>query len=271
MDDDLKGWLNGGAQPYKQPVIPKAAPKDDPPPPSDPGYIEQAVTGVARGAYSNVAGLETAASKIPGLGWVAPSKSTTDWLNRDDAGPVETAARLGGEYGSLMIPGLDLGLGAKFGEKAAAWALEHGPEIETLARAIGPSKAQALVEKIWSGLPKVGQATAQGAIGGATTGDPKGAAAGAATGAATLPVSAASKAAWQAVPSGVRHAAQAGAGVAGYEGARQVMGRGAGSWLPEWYVGHHIPSALASLAAMVLRRPALAGRLGADMELDDEE
>src|SRR5580693_9094720 len=69
---------------------------------TEPSYWTQASRGLARGV----------ASDIPGV-------SSSQFATQDDAGPVEQGARYVGEYGPMLIPGLDFGLGAKFGTKAA--------------------------------------------------------------------------------------------------------------------------------------------------------
>lgn len=229
-DDDkakIRQWLQSGAQ-KKGAADPAAGA-------ADPGIMEQVGSGLARGAYSNVAGLETAASKIPGMGFMAPWKSTQEWLNRPDRGGWETAGRLGGEYGSLMIPGLDAPAGAGM-------------------------------------LGRLAVDAAKGAVGGmAGTGDPQGAESGAATAGGSTLARTLGRAALSRVPAPLRWLGDKAATVGGIMAAENMMhgkGRG-GGYVPYWYIGHSLPSALSALAAIALGAPPAAqGRAGAELWKD---
>jgi hypothetical protein len=197
-------------------------------------------TQLGRGAARGVA------SDIPGL-------STSKFATQDDAGPIETGARWAGEYGPLFIPGLDLGLGAKAGLKAASF-LDSGPVLSALEKALGPDRALKAFYKILDTAPKAGTALAKGAIGG-VAGDPEHPVQGAATGALT-------GGAVSAIPSGVKKfatgAAATGTGLAAYEAMR-----GHGESWPAYFAARHTLSPLVGLAsAAALQKPALAGAAG---------
>jgi hypothetical protein len=218
-------WHQAGAN--------QQAPTGDPAS-GDPGVLTQLGRGLARGV----------ASDVPGL-------SSSKFATQDDAGPIETGARWAGEYGPMFAPGLDLGLGAKFGTKAAEWALEHGPSIQTLTKVLGADRAQRMLEGLWSAAPKVGSAAAKGAVGGVMA-DPEHPVQGAATGAVAGP-------AVGAIPSGVKKfatgAAATGTGLAAYEAMR-----GHGESWPAYFAARHTLSPLVGLAgAAALQKPVLAG------------
>jgi hypothetical protein len=214
---------------------------DNPPSGGDPAWYTQVGRGLARGV----------ASDVPGL-------STSEFATQDDAGPIETASRYAGEYGPMLLPGLDLGLGAKFGTKAAEWALQHGPELQTLAKVVGPARAQQMIHGLWNTLPKLGSASAKGAVGGVMA-DPEHPVRGATTGALTGPAVAA-------IPRPARSfatkAAAAGAGLAGWEAAKDMIG-GRGENLPAYFAARHSIAPLGGLAAAaLLNRPTLSGAAG---------
>lgn len=218
----------------------------DPAASSEPSYWTQAGRGVARGL----------ASDIPGL-------SSSQFATQDDAGPVEQGARYVGEYGPLFVPGLDFGLGAKFGTKAAEWALQHGPSIEKLAKLVGPDAARRMIHGIWDTMPKVGRAAGQGAVGGALM-DPEHPLEGAATGAVTAPaVGAARAGVGRLVSPRVQDLAGKAAGGAATAGgiiaAQQMMGGRRGEEWPLYFGARQAMSPLLGLAAVATGRPALAG------------
>jgi hypothetical protein len=225
---------------------------------TEPGFWTQAARGVARGL----------ASDVPGL-------SSSKFATQDDAGPVEQGARYVGEYGPLFIPGLDFGLGAKFGTKAAEWALANGPELHTLAKVFGEDGARRLVHGLWDTMPKVGRAAGQGAVGGAMM-DPEHPLQGAATGAVTAPIVGGARRAFGKLSPTVKHAAvavpAAAAGGATYMGAREMMG-GRGEEWPLYFSTRAAMSPLLGLAAAATGKPALAGAAGslARKWMDDDE
>jgi hypothetical protein len=213
---------------------------------TEPSYWTQAARGLARGV----------ASDIPGV-------SSSQFATQDDAGPVEQGARYVGEYGPMLIPGLDFGLGAKFGTKAAEWALQHGPELQTLAKAVGPDAARRMIHGLWDTAPKVGRAATQGAIGGVMA-DPEHPLQGAATGAVTAPLVGAARRGFGALTPTVKHAAvavpTAAATAGGMMAAREMAGRG-DEWPAYFGVRGAMPSLL-GLAAAATGKPALAGAAG---------
>lgn len=230
-------WRQGGAP--KQ-IAPGGAAADGQS--GDPAWYTQIGRGLARGVASDI-----------------PVLSSSQFATQEDAGPLETGARLVGEYGPMFIPGLDFGLGAKFGTKAAQWALEHGPALKTLEKVLGPAKAQAMIEGLWHGAPKAGSAVAEGAIGGVMA-DPEHPIRGATTGAVTGGVV-------RALPKGVKKfatgTAAAGAGYGAWEATRGARGGRGGDW-PAYFAAQHVMSPLAmTAAAAALHRPALAGAAGA--------
>jgi hypothetical protein len=215
----------------------------------EPGYLMQATRGVARGLASDI-----------------PGASSSQFATQDDAGPVEQGARYVGEYGPLFVPGLDFGLGAKFGTKAAEWALQHGPSIQTLAKAVGPEAARRMIHGLWDTLPSVGSHAAKGAIGGAAM-DPEHPLQGAATGAGTAIAGGAARRAFGTLPAPIQHAAGGVAGGvglgAGIEGARMLgEGRRGEDW-PMYLTLRHAISPLLAIAAAAGRLPAAAGGAGA--------
>lgn len=213
---------------------------------TEPGYLMQAARGLARGVASDI-----------------PGASSSEFATQDDAGPVEQGARYVGEYGPMLIPGLDFGLGAKFGTKAAEWALQHGPELQTLAKAVGPDAARRMIHELWDTAPKVGRAATQGAIGGVMA-DPEHPLQGAATGAVAAPVIGAARRGFGALTPTVKHAAiavpTAAATAGGMMAAREVAGRGE-EWPAYFGVRGAMPSLL-GLAAAATGKPALAGAAG---------
>ena len=213
---------------------------------TEPGYLMQAARGLARGVASDI-----------------PGASSSEFATQDDAGPVEQGARYVGEYGPMLIPGLDFGLGAKFGTKAAEWALQHGPELQTLAKAVGPDAARRMIHELWDTAPKVGRAATQGAIGGVMA-DPEHPLQGAATGAVAAPVVGAARRGFGALTPTVKHAAiavpTAAATAGGMMAAREVAGRGE-EWPAYFGVRGAMPSLL-GLAAAATGKPALAGAAG---------
>jgi hypothetical protein len=221
--------------------------KPDDPASAEPGYLMQATRGIARGVASDI-----------------PGASSSEFATQDDAGPVEQGARYVGEYGPMLIPGLDFGLGAKFGTKAAEWALQHGPELKTLAKALGPDAARRMIHGLWDTAPKVGRAATQGAIGGVMA-DPEHPLQGAATGAVAAPVVGAARRGFGALTPTVKHAAiavpTAAATAGGMMAAREVAGRGE-EWPAYFGVRGAMPSLL-GLAAAATGKPALAGAAGA--------
>jgi hypothetical protein len=214
---------------------------------AEPGYLMQAARGIARGVASDI-----------------PGASSSEFATQDDAGPVEQGARYVGEYGPMLIPGLDFGLGAKFGTKAAEWALQHGPELKTLAKAVGPDAARRMIHSLWDTAPKVGRAVTQGAIGGVMA-DPEHPLKGAASGAVAAPVVGAVRRGFGALTPTVKHAAiavpTAAATAGGMMAAREVAGRGE-EWPAYFGVRGAMPSLL-GLAAAATGKPALAGAAGA--------
>lgn len=217
--------------------------------PSEPGYLMQAGRGLARGLASDI-----------------PGASTSSFATQDDAGPVEQGARYVGEYGPLFVPGLDFGLGAKFGTKAAEWALQHGPSIQTLAKAVGPEAARRMIHGMWDTLPSLGSHAAKGAIGGVAM-DPEHPLEGAATGAGTAIAGGAARKAFGTLPQPIQHAAGGvvgGAGtVAGLEGARMMQGGRRGEDWPMYLTLRHALSPLLAIAAAAARLPTAAGGAGA--------
>jgi hypothetical protein len=215
--------------------------------PEEPGLLMQAGRGLARGV----------ASDIPGV-------STSSFATQDDAGPVEQGARYVGEYGPMLIPGLDFGLGAKFGTKAAEWALQHGPELQKLAKVVGPDAARRMIHGMWDTAPKAGRAVTQGAIGGVMA-DPEHPLEGAATGAVTAPVVGAARAGFGRLSPTVRHAAvavpTAAATAGGMMAAKEMGGRG-DEW-PLYFGVRGSMSPLLGLAAAATGKPTLAGAAGA--------
>lgn len=220
--------------------------------------------GLGKGALSNVTGLWSAATNLTGTNErLGPPKALTDWVD-SPGDTTETIARQVGDYGSLMIPGLDLGLGAKFGTKAAQWAFMHGPELAKLAKVFGPKAAQSMVESMWHTLPKVGEGVTKGAIGGMAH-DPEhplqGAATGATVGGGGMLARKAIPAAWNKIPAKARQfAATAGAVTSGmgiYDIARNAIGHG---WFPgEYHLAYSLPSSLAALAAFATGKPGAMG------------
>lgn len=220
--------------------------------------------GLAKGAASNVTGLWSGATNLIDAPRLGPPKALTDWVDAP-GDTTETIAHTVGDYGSLALtPGLDLGLGAKFGAKAAQWALEHGPSIQTLAKAVGPERAQRMIHGLWDTLPKVGKGVTQGAVGGVAH-DPEHPVAGATTGAmaggAGMAARQAIPAAIKTIPPEARHLARTIGGTAAgfglYDAARHAMGHG---WFPgEYHLAYTLPSALAALAAFATGRPAAMG------------
>lgn len=212
----------------------------------EPGYLMQAARGLARGV----------ASDIPGV-------SSSEFATQDDAGPVEQGARYAGEFGPMLIPGLDFGLGAKFGTKAAEWALQHGPSLQKLAKVVGPEAARRMIHGLWDTAPKVGRAVGQGAVGGVMA-DPEHPLEGAATGAATAPLAGAARAGFRGLGPTAKHAAVAVPTAAATAGtmmaAKEMAGRG-DEW-PVYFGVRGAMSPLLGLAAAATGKPALAGAAG---------
>ena len=168
----------------------------------------------------------------------------------------------------MFVPGLDFGLGAKFGTKAAEWALAHGPSIQTLAKTVGPEAARRMIHGMWDTLPSIGSHAARGAIGG-VMGDPQHPLEGAATGAGTAIAGGAARKAFGTLSPRLQHAAggvATGVGMgAGLEGARMMEGgrrRGGEDW-PMYLTMRHALSPLLAIAAAAARLPAAAGAGGA--------
>lgn len=262
----------GGVESQKAPDPATTSTTDDPSLLSEIGSgIYQTGRGMLKGAYSNIAGLETAASKATGIEALGPSKTGKDWLAQQDESGLETAGRFIGDYGSLAIPGLDFGLGARFGTKAAEWALDHGPEIATLAKTVGPARAQKMIEGLWGSLPKLGTGATRGAIGGATH-DPNHPLRGVETGATigTLGTLArqALPATWRTIPHALREAAKwatVGSTIGlSEEAMRNMTGRG-GYFPGMWHLAYGFPSALAGLAGFATGKPAIMGAAASDI------
>ncbi|HEY4808200.1 MAG TPA: hypothetical protein VIH81_10725 [Roseiarcus sp.] len=215
----------------------------------EPGYLMQAARGLARGVASDI-----------------PGAASSAFATQDDAGLVEQGARYAGEYGPMLIPGLDFGLGAKFGTKAAEWALQHGPELQTLAKAVGPDAARRMIHGLWDTAPKVGRAASQGAIGGALM-DPEHPLEGAATGAVTAPAFGAARAGFRGLSPTVKHAAvavpSAAATTGAIIGAKEMMGGRRGEEWPVYFGARQAMSPLLALAAAATGKPAIAGGAGA--------
>ena len=217
------------------------------PAPEEPGFLKQAARGFTRGV----------ASDVPGL-------SSSQFATQDDAGMVETGSRWAGEAAPFFVPGLDFGLGARFGTKAAEWALEHGPSLQKLAKVLGPDAARRMVHGLWDTAPKVGRAVGQGAVGGVMA-DPEHPLKGAVTGAVAAPVVGAARSAFGRLSPTVRHAAVAVPAAAGTTAsllaAKQMGGRGE-EW-PVYFGARQAMSPLLGLAAAATGKPALAGGAGA--------
>lgn len=222
------------------------------------------VTGAAE-VLGNVTGAEGVLSQVPGVSRAA--KGVKDWVNdRSGEDAWESAGRFGGEWGSLMIPGLDLGIGAKIGGRAAEALMQNPAAVKYLnnyAMKYGPQGAADLMNDVLDWGEKLGTGSATGAEAGAVK-DPEhpleGAAIGGTVGAAAPVARAGVGAAARAIPPWAKTAGTLAGGVALEEGLRH------GRYVPgAFYAAHAMPSALAGVAATAAGYPGLAGGAASQM------
>lgn len=192
----------------------------------------QAGRGALRGVAGDVAGLYNTAGSYAGL---KTPKTIQDWIDKPDESNWETAGKATGEYAPLV-------------------GMEFIPGLQPEATAGLAARA--------------GYGMAKGAIGGATTGDPTSAVLGGAFGGASPLVRRAGSAALHRIPAPVRYLGDKALTIGGITGVETMM-RGhderSGPYVPWWYIGHSLPSALSALAALALGLPSgVQGRLGAE-------
>lgn len=210
------------------------------------GGVKQVGRGLARGA----------ASDVP-FNTVDPEA---------DKSALETGARWVGEFGPLLIPGLDLGAGAK----VASW-LTSPTAVNALTKVVGSvPKARAALQALAGTAPAV----TKGAVGGAMM-DPQHPVKGAAEGAVAGPVARATSAGARAVGRAMPSWAKAGAAAAGGGALGSAMysagGHGHG-YYPWYHAAYGLTPALPALAAAAMGNPAFAGGMAArTLQGDDDD